>query len=364
MSRHLALIKELNAVVEHGTTERRNEVLQRVTDLFAFGASAYSQDQITLFDDVFNNLVSSIEESAKAALARRLANISNSPPEISRALASDRAIDVAGPILENSESLDSATLLEQARTRGQDHLLAISKRKSLDSNITDVLVERGEKPVMLSVANNPGAAFSEMGFITLVKRSHGDDELTTCVGLRRDIPRHHLLRLLVRASHAVRVQLDAAQLMMPTVIQSAVAEAAREIQAQSGIESRNYAAACEQVVALQEAGHLDEAAIENFAKLGNFEETVAALSALCKLPIEMVEHAMVQDRSENVMIIAKAIGLAWPTVKQILKLRAGEGGLGSQELEQCLGIYTRLKSATAQHVVDFQRKRMRKAQPD
>ena len=121
-------------------------------------------------------------------------------------------------MLEHFEPLDATTLLEQARTRGQDHLLAISRRKSLNAAVTDVLVERGDKPVMLSMAGNPGATFSESGFTALVKRSHGDDELTTCVGLRRDIPRHHLLRLLVRASHAVRVQLDAAQLHLHEMI--------------------------------------------------------------------------------------------------------------------------------------------------
>jgi hypothetical protein len=40
-----------------------------------------------------------------------------------------------------------------------------------------------------------------------------------------------------------------------------------------------------------------------------------------------------------------------------LKLRAGERGLGSHEIEQCLGTFTRLKPATAQQVVEFQRKR-------
>lgn len=359
MSRHLALIKELNAAVEHGSADRRAEVLQRVTDLFAFGAEAYSDDQITLFDDVLRSLVASIEISAKAALANRLAGISNAPPAISRTLASDQAIEVAGPMLEHLESLDAVTLLEQARTKGQDHLLAISKRKSLDSTVTDVLIERGEKPVVLSMAENPGAAFSESGFTALVKRSHGDDELTTCVGLRRDIPRHHLLRLLVRASHAVRVQLDAAQLMMPSAIRNAVADATRAIQTQSGNNSRSYVTACAEIAALQAAGTLDERAVEGFARLGKFEETTAALSMMCMLPIEMVEHAMVQDRPETMLIIAKAAGLSWPTVKQILKVRAGEGGMGSGDLEQCLGIYTRLKSATAEHVVEFQRKRLR-----
>src|SRR5262245_33294606 len=201
MSRHLALIKEINAAVELGSPQRRAELLKRVTDLFAFGAASYSDEHITLFDDVFNNLVSSIEVSAKATLAKRLADMSNAPPAVSRTLACDEAIDVAGPMLENFDALDNKTLLEQVHTKSQSHLLAISKRKSLDASVTDALVERGDKPVMLSIAGNPGATLSESGFTTLVKRSRGDDELTTCVGLRRDIPRHHLLRLLVRASH-------------------------------------------------------------------------------------------------------------------------------------------------------------------
>jgi uncharacterized protein (DUF2336 family) len=361
MNAHNALIEELNDAVLHGSDQRRTEVLQRVTDLFAFGAESFSSDQLTLFDDVFNSLVASIEVSARAMLANRLANITKTPPRISRFLANDDAIDVAGPMLEHFEGFDSSTLVEQARTKGQQHLLAISRRKSLDSAVTDVLVERGDKPVMLSMAGNPGATFSESGLTTLVKRSHGDDELTTCVGLRRDIPRHHLLRLLVRASHTVRVKLDAAQLMMPSAIQSAVADAARAILSESGARSRNYVTACEQVAALQAAGRLNEGEVESFAKTGKFEETTAALAILCDLPIEMVERAMVQERPETMLIIAKAIGMSWPTVKQILKLRVGERGIGSHELEQCLGTFTRLKSATAKQVMDFQRKRVRSA---
>jgi uncharacterized protein (DUF2336 family) len=359
LSAHLTLIEELNAAVADGSDERRAEVLDRVTDLFAFGAESFSDEQITLFDDVFKNLVASIEVSARATLAERLANIPNAPPAISRKLAADDEIAVAGPMLEHSEALDRATLMEQARYKGQDHLLAISKRKTLDATIADVLAERGNKPVMLSVVGNPGATFSESGLMMLMRRAEGDDELTTCIGLRRDIPRHHLVRLLVRASHAVRVQLDAAQLMMPSAVQSAVARAARVIQTETGIRSRSYVNACGQIAALKASGLLDSAEVESFAKLGKFEETTAALAALCDLPIEMVEYAMVQDRPETILIIAKAAGMTWPGAKQVLKLRAGERGMGGHELEQCLGTFTRLKAITAQQVVDFQRKRVR-----
>jgi uncharacterized protein (DUF2336 family) len=359
MGTHLALIDELNDAVAQGGYERRGEVLARITDLFTFGAANYAGEQILLFDEIFTRLVASIETSARATLANRLANIPNAPPDICRTLASDESIEVAGPILEHFAALDGATLVGQAQSKSQKHLLAISRRKSLDAAVTDVLVERGDRPVLLSIAANPGAMFSESGFSALIKRSQGDDELAICVGLRRDIPRHHLLNLLARASHVVRVKLDSAHIMATAVIQTAVAEAANAIQSAKGAESRNYLTACAHVGALHKAGHLDEGEIESFAKMGKFEETTAALATLCNLPIEAVERAMVQDQPESVLIIAKAIGITWPTVKLILKLRAGDRGIGSHELEQCLGTFTRLKFATAQQVVEFQRRRAR-----
>ena len=143
-------------------------------------------------------------------LAHRLSTLPRAPAKLSRKLATDDDIEVAGPILQKSDRLDTATLVETASTKTQQHLLAISRRSSLDERITDVLVERGDKPVVLSTANNPGARFSDAGFNTLVTRSKGDDELAASVGLRRDIPRQHLMRLLVQASHAVRTKLETA----------------------------------------------------------------------------------------------------------------------------------------------------------
>jgi len=169
--------------------------------------------------------------------------------------------------------------------------------------------------------------------------------------------------LLVKASHAVRRKLDAAQLTTADEIQSAVAEAASIIQAKTGQVSRDYEAARAQIAALAAAGQLGDETIEGFARAGKFEEITAALASLCGLPIEAVERAMVQDRAETVLIMGKAAGLAWPSVKAILRMRAGERGIGAHDLEQCLGTFARLKRATAAQVVEFQRRRALTAKP-
>ena len=354
-----ALIEELDDAVAFGTVERRAEILRSITEVFVVGSAGYSDVQIELFDDIFVRIAASLEMSARTVLANRLAKVPRAPSAISRILAFDDDIDVAGPVLEQSQRLDRETLVATARTKSQQHLLAISRRNSLDEAVTDVLVERGDKPVVLSTAANPAARFSDSGYTTLVKRSVGDDELATCVGLRPDIPRQHLLRLLVRASHDVQLKLEAANPSLANTIQDAVAEAATLILEKTGAVSRDYAASRAHVEALHAAGQLGENDVAAFATANKFEETTAALAVLSRLPVEAVDRAMVQERPETVLLIVKAIGMAWPTAKAILRMRAGVRGISPGELEQCQATFSRLKPATARQVIEFQGKHSR-----
>src|SRR4030088_67810 len=145
-----------------------------------------------------------IETSAKSLLANRLAPLDTAPPLTIRALAFDDIIEVAGPVLSQSARLDDKTLIENARSKSQAHLMAISTRRVLSGAVTDVLVQRGNDEVVQSTVNNPGAEFSEQGFTRLVDRAEGNDDLATCVGLRPAIPRHLYLKLIARASDTVR----------------------------------------------------------------------------------------------------------------------------------------------------------------
>lgn len=357
-----ALIEELNEALADGKAERRTAILRRATDIFTAGSDSYSDNQIELFDDVFNRIVTVIELSARTVLAKRLANIPRAPSKISRRLASDDNIDVAGPMLERSKALDNETLVAAAKTQSQEHLLAISRRDTLDEAVTDVLVERGDRPVVLNTASNPRARFSDRGYLTLVNRSELDDELATSVGLRRDIPRQHLMRLLVKASHTVRVKLEAANPAAADMIEKAVVEAADSILSRTGATSREYVAARVRIDALRVACCLGENEVAAFAKANQFEETTVALAALCNQPIEAVDQAMAQYRAEAILLMAKAAGMSWPTAQAILRMRAGPRGISPGEIEQSHETYSRLKPALARQIIDFQAKNSQTSQ--
>ena len=148
----------------------------------------YSEDEIWTFGEVIGRLADEIEVAARAQLARRLARFDNAPVNIIHKLAFDDSIDVAGPILQESGRLEPYALVANVCTKGQPHMLAISKRESLEETVTDVLVTRGDQEVVNSVATNNGARFSDFGFLHMIQRAEGDSILAEQLGLREDIP--------------------------------------------------------------------------------------------------------------------------------------------------------------------------------
>jgi uncharacterized protein (DUF2336 family) len=102
MTADLALIQEVANAVANGAVSQRSEMVRRVTDLFIVGLAQYSDEEVSLFDEVFTRLAVQIEISARALLAVRLAPIPKAPPNIIRALAFDDEIDVAGAFLGTS----------------------------------------------------------------------------------------------------------------------------------------------------------------------------------------------------------------------------------------------------------------------
>jgi uncharacterized protein (DUF2336 family) len=351
------LLSEVEEAMASGSPTRRGKIVRHITDLFIVGSAQCAEQEIALFDDVLTRLAVEIEISARALLAVRLAPIGNAPPRIMRALAFDDEIDVAGPVLEQSERLDDAALVETAEKKGQEHLFAISRRRSLSESVTDVLVERGDRQVVLSTAENRGAKFSDMGFAGLIRRSEGDDRLAASVGSRPEIPPHLFHALLEKASQSVRAKLEAAHPGVRREVRQAVAEVTDRIRAEGHARMPNYATARAYIQALQRRGQLDDKKLEAIAKTGRFEEIVTALALMCELPLVVVERAMKQERAEMILIVAKAIALSWSTVKAILCARAGKRAISGGEIAQGLASFERLKSETAREIVRFYRTR-------
>jgi uncharacterized protein (DUF2336 family) len=354
----VSLLDELQSTLAHGTVARRVETLRRVTDLFLKNDVEYSDKQIAVFDDVFDCLIKEMEASAKVLLAQRLAPEPSAPPQIVRTLAFDDQIEVAGPVLTQSERLDERSLIQNARTKSQGHLMAISLRRVLSGALTEVLVERGNEDVVKSTVSNPGAQFSENGYTKLLSRAEQDDGIATRVGLLPEIPRHHYLKLVAKASASVRLRLEAANPQASDNVFAAVQEVTRRARSAPAAVSRETTIAHGLVRSLFEDGRLDEVQVLAFADTGKFDEANSAIACLANVSVGVAETMMVESRTEGIFILSKVAGFSWSTVRGILEMREKLSDAHpdpAANMARDKDTYERLRLSTAQQVLRFHR---------
>jgi hypothetical protein len=350
-----SFLRELDDAVLRGTAESRARALWHTTDLMITGR--YSEDEIWTFGEVIGRLADEIEVAARAQLAKRLAKFDRAPVNIIHKLAFDDSIEVAGPILRESKRLESYALVANVCTKDQSHMLAITKRESIDESVTDVLVTRGNQEVVNSVATNAGARFSDFGFLHLIKRAEGDSILAEQLGLRKDIPRHVFQQLIAKASDDVRKRLERERPTMADQIQTSVSDVTGELQSKFGPVSRSYFVAKRVVMTQHRQGNLNENSISGYARSHKLDEVTIGLSLLCALPGDVIERAVLDKNREMLLILAKALDFSWATTMSLLFLGAKDHRITAKDLKDTETEYSRLNVETSRSVLKFYQSR-------
>ena len=354
-----SLLDELVSPVASATTKHRLRIIDRVTDLFAAGSRSYSHEQIALFDDVLRRLSADIEVKARAKLAHRLGGMESAPPKLIRLLAFDDAIEVAEPVLVNSQQLNDDDLVENATTKSQDHLFAIAQRLKLSEVVTDVLVERGDERVVHRVVKNKGARFSLAGYGQLTNRARYDRKLTLALGERSDLPRQYFLKLLEAASATVRARLEAANPEAAAAIRDSVDDVATTMQREVRKTSRAHALAVREAKRRFNVRPITEASVHGPAHAQDFDKTVVALARLGIFSVDLVERALLDEGEDMLLLLAKAAGCSWTTARELLLMYAANRSLKPDDITRAFERYKKLSEPTARNIVGFYERRLK-----
>nr|WP_249780409.1 DUF2336 domain-containing protein [Bradyrhizobium sp. dw_411] len=282
-----------------------------------------------LFDEVLDRLLDEIDVTARAAFGDRLATFPDASQNIVRRPAPD---DPVSP--------------------------AISLRRTPVGPVTDTLDERGNNDIILNSAGDYGAALSEFGCSTAVQRPTGNDEFTVLSWMRPEIPRQQFLKLLAEASESVKLQLTIKEPCKAALVAETVAAASSRIQARTRETSARHAMAHFRVRTLYETGELGESMLAEFANNMQFDEAVIALSHISDLPISLVERAFGNERSDQIIVLARAEEMSWDTTKAILMLQNRKRN-SVQKHDISFETFIRLRVETAKKAVSFYRLRAR-----
>jgi uncharacterized protein (DUF2336 family) len=260
-------------------------------------------------------------------------------------------------VLRESKRLQSYALVANACTKSQAHMLSISKRETLEEQVTDELVKRGSAEVVSSVVSNSGAKFSDFGFLNMIQRAEGDSILAEQLGLRRDIPRQVFQQLIAKATSNVRKRLERERPDMARQIQSSVTDLAGELQSKFGPVSRSHHVAKRVVSTQHRLGNLSETSISGYARSHRIEEVTIGMSLLCSLPGDVVERALLDKNREMLLILCKALDFSWDTTMALLFLGAKDHRITANDLRSLENDYIRLNIETSRSVLAFYQSR-------
>jgi uncharacterized protein (DUF2336 family) len=349
-----ALIAELDDVIKVGSPSRQTRILEQVANLFRADVDRLDETQTDVFDDVLIRLMERVDAQALIHLSTILSDIALAPRETVRQLAFHEDAAVAAPVLAKSNRLSEKHLIEIAGSRGQQHLLAISARRSLNEALTEMLIKRGDADVFNALAQNAGARFSESGYATLVGKAERDESLIERLGLRLDIPAKLLRKVLAMATDAVWLRLSTATRQGANEKASSPNGAAN-ITPSSPID---YTEVMNEVVALNRAGKLKDPTVNRFAVRGEHDKVVAALAFMTEVKAEEIEPLMKGGRLYGLIVACKAARLDWSTTTQIISSRPGCPAVTQRELEQGREVFDALLLSVAQWTIRFGGDRM------
>jgi len=360
--KRVSFLQELEVAVSQGSAESRERALWYATDLLMVGQ--YTEDEIWMFGEIIGKLEQDIETATRARLSKRLARSDNAPFKVIKKLAFDDAIEVAGPVLRHSGRLDARALVANVRSKSQDHLLAISNRKSLCEELTDELVVRGSGEVVRSVAKNNGARFSDTGILHMIKRSKSDSILFEQLGHRRDIPRHLFQQLIAKASHNTKERLERERPEAVNQINSLVTDVTGALQSKFGPASKDYFDAKRGVAKQHRRGNLNQTKIFEYAQSRRFAEATVGLALLCSLPADVVERVLLDKNHEITLILAKALAFSWDTTMALLFLGAPDHRISVADLEAAKQKFAGLSAEMSRGVLEAYKLRKQTASLD
>ncbi|GEP10426.1 DUF2336 domain-containing protein [Methylobacterium gnaphalii] len=320
-----------------------------MTELFVDSAERLGDGQVSVFETVILKLAQSVETAARASLSESVADISNAPRSVVRDLAYDADITVAGPVLSRSAQVAEGDLIRIAEERGQDHLQAISRRRSLSERVTNVLVSRGEGEVLRSVARNEGAQFSSQGFDTLSTQGSADPLLKDILLMRRDIPAIHRDHLVETAK--TRVSRKLAEEFGGDAATLAVSRAARAVAGES-ISLQEAAIAVDGWLAGKGAKQPEETDLVTWLAQGRVMEAIVGLARAAGMPAEMVLGAYQGAHSDPLLFLIRSLRFGWGTFKAFLISKTGKEP-PPEETRGHFEAFQALSVATAQRVVRF-----------
>jgi len=197
--------EDVDRLVKTRSTEARAETSAKIAQAFKYEQLSESERRIA--QDIFRVLVQDAQERVRSALSENLKDAPEVSPDVASALARDVSDAVALPIIQFSEALDDADLIEIVRTQGATRQVAVASRATVSEDVSDAIVDSAGEDAVVALVENDGAAIRDTA-LEKVTETYGDNERVQAPLVNRaTLPATVTEKLLARVSDRLKDQL-------------------------------------------------------------------------------------------------------------------------------------------------------------
>lgn len=352
----------LNKIAYEKTPESRRIILNKVADLFLEHKPASGTKLHTDFDHVMQSLCEAVSEKLRAQTAHKLAFTQDGPRGLLLKLATD-AIEVAAPILQNSESLTDEDLICIIERKGADHATAIADRQNLSPAVSHAIAKAEHDGALGRLLTNTGAKIDRQTFEIATLRAEDNLSLQDALVSRHNTPLDLLADLIPVVERVVREQIIARFEEVDERVLEAAMTASHERLAQRFADEKVLAEAQQRLSAKQQRRPLDGALLVSLLKDKCLDEFLIAFSEMASVTHQTAKRALAHSSPDGVALLCKAAGLRKAEFVTIAILGRGhyaDNDAFEQDLDARFNaakalaqIYDELSPAAAQRAVRF-----------
>ena len=303
---HQLTAEDVRRLKADRTARTRETTAAKVADQFSHGQLSDSEREIA--EEIFRYLVRDVAVKVREALCHHLKESRNVPHDVALSLARD-VESVALPMLQSSEVLSDADLIEIVRSQGPAKQKAVARRAQVSEQISEVLIETENEEVVTTLVENTNAKIGEQAMQKVVETFPDSDVVQSVLAQRAELPIAVAERLVGLVSYAMRQHLID-HYDFPVDETGDVIKQTRERATLSLIgTSDNLEKVRRLVRQLFANGHLTPSILLRSMSIGKLIFFEVAMAELAKVPIMTVRTLLYEKGSRGFSSIFQRAGL-------------------------------------------------------
>ncbi|MEZ5939530.1 MAG: DUF2336 domain-containing protein [Hyphomonadaceae bacterium] len=306
------------------SSEKRRELLRKVTDVFLENDSERTDRESEIFDEIFDKVANDLETQVRQELARKIAGTAAPVRRTARRLAMDE-ISVARVVLERSSALTEDDIIEVIHKKTQDHMMAVTRRVDIGERVSSALVDRGEDHVVASLLENRTARIGREAFEKVAERAQTSVVLQAPFVKNQRVPLDLLNSVYFKVEAQLRKQIMRRfHGVSPADLEAALAAGRNQVSSAYGALPADYPAAEEYVAGIEKWNPLAPPILVTLLRENRSTAFMIVLARLVGVEFDVVQRVVEAADLDAIAMLCRGAGFDRGLFVSMCLLIAGE----------------------------------------